>query len=137
AMVVGVAVGPAAQVSLGPTDPEAVLLGELAARIDVAADVVRRCLAGTPQPAGPTAMTQGALARHLDLLMNAEARHPSLRQRHVVQLTLVSAVEHLLTGALALERAAQATPSGPPTGPTPTRLDPVLPHSHPLRPPLP
>ena len=124
-MVIGVAIGTGAQVFLWPVDPETVLLGELGARLDVAADVVRRCLAGAPQPTGMTAMTQGALARHLDLLTNAEARHPSLRQKHVVQLTLVSAVEHLLTGALALERAAQATP-GVPTGATAGRLRAVL-----------
>jgi multidrug resistance protein MdtO len=124
-MVIGVTMGTAAQVFLWPVDPETVLLGELGARIDVAADVVRRCLAGAPQPTGLTAMTQGALVRHLDLLTNAEARHPSLRQKHVVQLTLVSAVEHLSTGALALERAAQATP-GAPTGATASRLRAVL-----------
>jgi multidrug resistance protein MdtO len=115
----GVSIGTGAQLFLWPTDPEEVLLGELGARIDAAGRILRRCLAGAPAPGtvAPSTLVQSGLARHLDLLANAEARHPALRLRHVEQLTLVGAVEHLLTGALALERASLA--AGGTVGPSP------------------
>jgi len=105
---IGVTIGTIAQLVLWPDDPEEALLDELTARVDAAVRGIRRCLDGTPQALAPepTALIQSGLVQHLDLLANAEASHPALRLRHIEQLTLIEAVEHLLTGSLALERAA-------------------------------
>jgi multidrug resistance protein MdtO len=121
-----VTIGTGAQLLLWPADPEEVLLDELAARIDSAGRSVRRSLAAVAQPGmpAPSALVQSGLVRHLDLLTNAEARHPSLRRRHVEQLALIGAVEHLLTAALALERAAATTDVA--AAPTQRRLGAIL-----------
>jgi len=112
-----------AQLLLWPDDPEEELLAEIGARVDAAAQAVRRCVGGTPRADAPppSALVESGLVRHLDLLANAEARYPSLRLRHVEQITLIGAVEHLLTGALALERAAAGV-AGPMPPPTVARL---------------
>lgn len=125
----GVAIGTGAQLFLWPTDPERALLDELTARLDAVCRAVRRCLEGSPSAAVPRASTlaQSGLARHLDLLANAEARHPGLRRRHVEQLTLIGAVERLLTGALAVERAASSIgTAGRPPAVTARRLWEIL-----------
>ena len=104
----GVILGTGAQVFLWPVDPEATLLGLLRARVAAAARSVRRVLAGAP-PADDTeaqALARDGLLRQLDLLSSAEARHPSLRRRHLEQLALIGGAERLLTAALALDAAS-------------------------------
>jgi multidrug resistance protein MdtO len=105
-IVLGVAIGTGAQLYLWPDDPEDHLLVELAERLRIASETIGRCIAGTPAVA--TDSLEADLVHHLDLLANAEARYPSLRLRHLEQITLIGGVEHLLTAAAGLELASGA-----------------------------
>ena len=105
-IVLGVAIGTGAQLYLWPDDPEEHLLVELAERLRTVSQTIGRCITGTL--AQPTKSLEAALVHHLDLLANAETRYPSLRLRHLEQITLIGGVEHLLTAAVGLERASHA-----------------------------
>lgn len=98
-VTLGVALATAAQVWLWPDDPARLLLedvGRVLARIE---DIVERASRGETTVM-PDALGASGLGRHLDLLANAEARHPSLRRRHDEQLALVTELDRLLTAAL-------------------------------------
>lgn len=113
-IVLGVAIGTGAQLYLWPDDPEEHLLTELAARLRRVSEMIGRCIAGVAPPA--TESLEATLVYHLDLLANAETRYPSLRRRHLEQMTLVGGVESLFTAAAGLERASRtARVPGDPT----------------------
>jgi multidrug resistance protein MdtO len=101
AATLGVGLGTAAQLLLWPADPAELLLDDLARRLETAAAQ----LAGEG-PAGVAADLPTGLARQLDLLANAETRHPGLRRRHVEQLALIGLAERVLTGVLVLPAPA-------------------------------
>ena len=103
-IVFGVAIGTSAQLYLWPDDPEEHLLVELAERLRTVRETISRCITGAVAPGAVS--IEASLVHHLDLLTNAETRYPSLRQRHLEQITLIGGVEHLLTAAAGLERAA-------------------------------
>jgi multidrug resistance protein MdtO len=103
-IVLGVAIGTGAQLYLWPDDPEEHLLGELAERLRTVTETIRRCITSAVAPGAVS--IEASLVHHLDLLTNAETRYPSLRLRHLEQITLIGGVEHLLTAAAGLERAA-------------------------------
>ncbi len=109
AVAIGVVCGTGAQIFLWPDDPEAKLREALAARLSSVAGAVRARARGTSRSDGaafaPT-LAGDDLTVQLDLLANAEARHPSLRRRHVEQLALIVEVDRLLTAAAWLVGAA-------------------------------
>jgi len=105
-IVFGVAIGTGVQLYLLPDDPEEHLLVELAARLRTVTETIGRCIRGAV--AQQALSVEAALVHHLDLLANAETRYPSLRLRHLEQITLIGGVEHLLTAAASLERALRA-----------------------------
>ncbi len=103
-IVFGVAIGTGAQLYLWPDDPEEHLLVELAERLRTVRETIRRCITGAVAPGAVS--IEASLVHQLDLLANAETRYASLRLRHLEQITLIGGVEHLLTAAAGLERAA-------------------------------
>src|SRR5262245_7203834 len=109
----GVVIATAAQLLLWPTDPEKLLRDLLAARFEASARIVRGMLVpdGSANDLASEEFVRRGLLRQLDLVRTSEARHPSLRHRHVEQLALIGAAEHLLTAAAAVARLAPR-PSG-------------------------
>ncbi|MFH0342861.1 MAG: FUSC family protein [Chromatiales bacterium] len=117
--VVGVLLAVAAQFGLWPDGPEELLLTDLAARLRDVERTIDRLVAEATATAtaanmqSPTALiaTTG-LARHLDLLANAEAMDRWLRQRHTEQVKLITDLELLVIAALRLDRviAEQESP---------------------------
>ncbi len=105
-IVLGVLIGTGTQLYLWPDDPEEHLLAELADRLRTVTQTIGRCITGALAEA--TDSLEATLVHHLDLLANAETRYPSLRLRHLEQMTLVGGVEHLLTAAAGLERSSIA-----------------------------
>jgi multidrug resistance protein MdtO len=103
----GVIIATGAQLLLWPTDPERLLRDLLAARFDASARVVRGLLTGgaSAELASEEFVRRGLL-RQLELIRTSEARHPALRHRHVEQLALIGAAEHVLTAAAAVARLA-------------------------------
>ncbi len=111
AITMGVACGTGAQLFLWPDDPEDKLRQVVARRLNAVAAATRRlALREEDDPASAAAPTAALasddLTAQLDLLANAEARHPSLRQRHTEQLALIVEVDRLLTTAVWLADAA-------------------------------
>jgi len=111
--VVGVLLTVAGQFGLWPDDPEELLLTDLAARLKNVERILDRLVTGpttkaaTANTRSPTALIAAAgLARHLDLLANAEAMSRWLRQRHTEQVKLISGIGLLITAALRLDRVA-------------------------------
>jgi multidrug resistance protein MdtO len=103
---VGVVLGVGAQLLLWPDDPEARLVDELERRLGAVEALIRRRLGETAAAAPAVGdLVRDGLARQLDLLTNAEARHPALRLRHAELAALVTGVERLLTTAILLEEA--------------------------------
>jgi len=106
AIAIGVVCGTGAQLFLWPDDPEAKLLQALAGRLTTITRVMRSLavLEGgddttISQVTAPT-LAGDDLSIQLDLLANAEARHPSLRRRHTEQLALIVEVDRLVTTAV-------------------------------------
>jgi uncharacterized membrane protein YccC len=105
AVTIGVACGTAAQLLLWPDDPEARLRQILASRLRSVDAALRAIARGARHPAGAAALAADDLTVPLDLLANAEARHPSLRRRHTEQLALIVEVDRLRTTAVWLAGA--------------------------------
>jgi multidrug resistance protein MdtO len=110
AITIGVACGTGAQLFLWPEDPGDKLRRVLAGRLASVAGAIGRLVErqGPDRVAPPAAIaTVGGddLVAQIDLLTNAEARHPFLRQRHAEQLSLIVEVDRLLTAAAWLSGA--------------------------------
>ena len=105
AIVIGVVFGTAAQLFLWPDDPEEKLRRILAARLADVARVLGALVrgAGRRDDAGPAPaalrLAGDDVMVQLDLLGNAEARHPSLRRHHTDQLSLIIEIDRLLSAA--------------------------------------
>ncbi|HYC23106.1 MAG TPA: FUSC family protein, partial [Candidatus Bathyarchaeia archaeon] len=107
-IALGTVIGTAAQLWLWPSDPEDLLLDDLTTRLGTIDAILARVLAGAeavPSPLEPLAAS--GLARELDLLGNSEARHASLRPKHLLQAAVIIEVDRLLTASLWLERVAR------------------------------
>jgi multidrug resistance protein MdtO len=105
-IALGVVLGVGAQLLLWPDDPEKRLVDELERRLGAVESLMRRRLGETAAVAPAVGdLVRDGLARQLDLLANAEARHPALRLRHAELAALVTGVERLLTAAILLEDA--------------------------------
>jgi len=113
----------AAQMLLWPQDPEQQLLSDLGRILGIVERRLRRLgEAGGADVASDAELARlrdaafNGLARHLDLLGNAESRYLGLRARHAEQLVLIGAVNRLAAASLTLEtllgRDAARTPTG-------------------------
>jgi multidrug resistance protein MdtO len=106
-----------AQLLLWPDDPEQLLLDDFVAILRAVEQRLDRLVAATaalpPTGAESARLRDGVfngLARHLDLLGNAETRYRRLRQRHAEQLVLIGAVNRVATASLTLETLLAADP---------------------------
>lgn len=120
AIAIGVVCGTGAQLLLWPDDPEAKLREVLATRLASVTRVLRALAiwedgddtTAAAQASAPT-IAGDDLTVQLDLLANAETRHPSLRQRHTEQLALIVEVDRLVTTAVWLVNDSQAWAAAP------------------------
>lgn len=100
----------ATQLLLWPEDPEEHLLSDLERilgiverRLQRLGDEAGEPLASDAEVARLRDAAFNGLARHLDLLGNAESRYLGLRARHAEQLVLIGAVNRLASASLTLE----------------------------------
>src|SRR5207253_1982074 len=81
----GITAAVAANLLIAPTDPEALLCEELAARLRATEDAIARILVARREETGATRLAAAGIARLLLLLKSAEVAHPSLKSRHPQQ----------------------------------------------------
>jgi len=105
-VMLGAIIGTAAQMFLWPDDPEKLLVSSLVERLNNIENVILAIRDGRQMDTTKmdSALLSG-LTHQLDLLDNAEARHPSLRSRHAEQIALIGGIEQLLTAAIAFAKA--------------------------------
>jgi len=109
-LALGSLIATLAQTLLWPSDPEELLMGTLVERLRAVEDFVRRHLEDSATPADLARLESLALTgltRQVDLLSNAEARHPSLQHRHTEQIALIAGAELLLSAAIGFVHAAR------------------------------
>ena len=115
-IALGVICGTGAQLFLWPDDPEIKLRQALAARLRSVARVMGALAVredrGDDAPRTPV-LANDDLTVELDLLANAEALYPSLRQRHTEQLAVIVEVDRLMTTAVWLLGASREWPATP------------------------
>ena len=110
-------VASSAQLLLWPDDPERLMLDDFVVILQAVETRLGRLVAGGAAPSRSSAVgiqlrdgVFNGLARHLDLLGNAETRYRALRRRHTEQLVLIGAVNRVASASLALETLLAATP---------------------------
>src|SRR5262249_31742717 len=92
----------AAQLFLWPGDPEVLLNSALQARLAEIEELLATVRDGRQAGTGQLEpLSFSSLSRQLEFLDDAEARHPSLRHRHVEQLAFIGGVDQLFTAAVA------------------------------------
>jgi multidrug resistance protein MdtO len=124
-ILLGSIIGAACQILLWPEDPEKLLYRSLKDRLATIENLLSAIRDGRKtDPAKLDALILTGLSRQLDLLDNAEVRHPSLRTRHSEQLGLIAGIEKLLTGAVAFARTAETHSSN--SAPLRERLSAVI-----------
>src|SRR2546427_792022 len=106
----GITAAVAANLLIAPTDPEALLCEELAARLRATEDAIARILVGRREETGATRLAAAGIARLLLLLKSAEVAHPSLKSRHPQQSALITLLDRLVTGAAALDLLPRTAP---------------------------
>ncbi len=104
AVALGVVCGTGAQLFLWPDDPEDKLHGALVRRLAAVTATLRGIASHLEtgdgrMPPAPS-LAGDDLTAELDLLANAESRHPALRQRHTEQLSLIVETDRLVTTAV-------------------------------------
>src|SRR6266403_5536878 len=106
----GITAAVAANLLIAPTDPEALLCEELAARLRATEDAIARILVGRREETGATRLAAAGIARLLLLLKSAEVAHPSLQSRHPQQSALITLLDRLVTSAAALDLLPRTAP---------------------------
>jgi multidrug resistance protein MdtO len=109
-LALGSLIATLAQTLLWPSDPEKLLMGTLVERLRAVEAFVRRHLENSATPADLARLESLALTgltRQVDLLSNAESRHPSLQHRHTEQIALIAGAELLLSAAIGFAHAAR------------------------------
>jgi multidrug resistance protein MdtO len=106
-VLLGAVIATGAQMFLWPGDPEKLLLDALIEMLKAVENLVSGVRDGLqPDTAQPNSLLLTGLSHQLDLVDNAEARYPSLRQHHGELIALIGGVEQLLTAAVAFARVA-------------------------------
>src|SRR5882724_10152064 len=106
----GITAAVAANLLIAPTDPEALLCEQLAARLRATEDAIARILGGRREETGATRLAAAGMARLLLLLKSAEVVHPSLKSRHPQQRALITLLDRLVTSAAALDLLPRTAP---------------------------
>src|SRR5215467_198943 len=109
-LALGSLIATLSQTLLWPSDPEELLMRTLVERLRAVEAFVRRHLEASATPADLARLESLALTgltRQVDLLSNAEARHPSLQHRHTEQIALIAGAELLLSAAIGFAHAAR------------------------------
>src|SRR6266404_6372164 len=106
----GIAAAVAANLLIAPTDPEALLCEELAARLRATEDAIARRLGLRSQDSDATRLAGAGVARLFLLLKSAEVAHPRLKARHPQQSALITLADRLVAGAAALELLSRTAP---------------------------
>ena len=103
-IAIGVAIVVTIQLFVWPTDPETLLLDDLALRLAAVESVLAGFLEGRADRPGLVSLESllAGLPREIDLLANAETRHLSARHHHAERLVLITGVERLLTATIEL-----------------------------------
>jgi multidrug resistance protein MdtO len=116
-VLLGCIIAAAGQLFLWPEDAEVLLNSALQERLaeveELLATVRDGRQAGTAQVGS---LSFCSLSRQLELLDDAEARHPSLRHRHVEQLAFIGGVDQLFTAAVAFASESYVHSVGPSSG---------------------
>lgn len=109
-LALGSLIATLAQTLLWPSDPEELLMGTLVERLRAVEGFATRHLedgATAADLARLESLALTGLTRQVDLLSNAEARHPSLQHRHAEQIALIAGAELLLSAAIGFAHAAR------------------------------
>src|SRR2546430_4165128 len=106
----GITAAVAANLLIAPTDPEALLCEQLAARLRATEDAIARILVGRREETGATRLAAAGIARLLLVLKSAEVAQPSLKSRHPQQSALITLLDRLVTGAAALDLLPRTAP---------------------------
>src|SRR6266478_2618323 len=109
-IALGITAAVAANLLIAPTDPEALLCEQLAARLRATEDAIARILVGRREETGATRLAAAGIARLLLLLKSAEVAHPSLKSRHPQQSALITLLDRLVTSAAALDLLPRTAP---------------------------
>src|SRR6266478_6659614 len=109
-IALGITAAVAANLLIAPTDPEALLCEQLAARLRATEDAIARILVGRREETGATRLAAAGIARLLLLLQSAEVAHPSLKSRHPQQSALITLLDRLVTSAAALDLLPRTAP---------------------------
>src|SRR6185369_16457161 len=107
----GIAGAVGANLLIAPTDPETLLVDELAARIRATEDAIARRVGTRRDDSAAARLAHAGVARLLLLLKSAEVAHPSLKPRHVEQSALITLADRLVANAAALELLARTPPT--------------------------
>ena len=113
-VLLGTFIAAASQLFLWPEDAEALLNSALQARLAEVEELLANVRDG--RPAGSAQLESSSfssLSRQLELLDDAEARHPSLRHRHIEQLAFIGGVDQLFAAAVTFVSASRIHPVGP------------------------
>lgn len=108
-IVLAEVIATAAQLLLWPDDPEQQLLVDLERILGIVERRLQRLADGAAVATSDDEVARlrdaafNGLARHLDLLGNAESRYLGLRARHAEQLVLIGAVNRVAAASLTLE----------------------------------
>src|SRR5256712_6720169 len=106
----GITAAVAANLLIAPTDPEALLCEELAARLRATEDAIARILVCRREETGATRLAAAGIARLLRPLKSSEVAHPSLKSRHPQQSALITLLDRIVTGAAALDLLPRTAP---------------------------
>ena len=111
-VILGLSVNLCVQLLLSRGDPLTLLERELDMRLQAVAQSLRR-LAGTvatePAPTPLSSLAIAGMSRPLAFLKTASMVHPWAGERHEGLATIITLVDRLVTGALALEKIAAAS----------------------------
>ena len=122
-VLLGALIATAVQMFLWPGDPQELLVKALIERLKAVEKLISAVHDGhQPDVTESNSLLLTGLSHQLDLMDNAEARYPSLRQHHAAQIALIGSVEQLLTAAVAFARVSVGQGENPPAAVARVRL---------------
>jgi multidrug resistance protein MdtO len=106
----GISAAVAANLLIAPSDPEALLREELAARLAATEEAIDRLLTGRRETTEARRLAGTGVARLLLLLKSAEVARPSLKARHAQQSALITLIDRVVATAAMLEVLPRTPP---------------------------